>query len=128
LVADGRTDTLVVDTSVADALAAKRAADDSDARRRSRRYPRSFLALLIIGFLIIAAPLIIGLISNAFSIERLSELSQRAVTNATVATQSARQLTSLTGVMETSARGFAVDGDRDRIEIYRTTFATPFRA
>jgi two-component system, NtrC family, sensor histidine kinase GlrK len=116
LVADVR-----ADASVADALAAKRAADDSDARRRSRRYPRSFLALLIIGFLIIAAPLIIGLISNAFSIERLSELSQRAVTNATVATQSARQLTSLTGVMESSARGFAVDGDRDRIEIYRTT-------
>jgi two-component system, NtrC family, sensor histidine kinase GlrK len=90
-------------------------------RKGPLRYPRSFLALLIIGFFIIALPLIASLVYNAYSIEKLSELSQRTVANATVATQSVRQLTSLTQAMEQTARGFAVDGDRDRVEIYRTT-------
>jgi two-component system, NtrC family, sensor histidine kinase GlrK len=89
--------------------------------RRLRRYPRSFLALLLICFFVITAPLIVGLIYNAFSIERLSELSQAAVGNAKAATESARQLTSLTGTMERSARSFAADGDRERVEDYRIT-------
>ena len=32
------------------------------------RYPRSFLGLLLVGFAIVALPLIAGLVSNAFSI------------------------------------------------------------
>ena len=56
------------------------------------RYPRSFLGLLLVGFFIVALPLIAGLVSNAFSIEKLSEQSQKAVYNATLATQNARQL------------------------------------
>ena len=46
------------------------------------RYPKSFLSLLLVGFLIVALPLILGLIANAWSIERLSEQSQKAVYNA----------------------------------------------
>lgn len=83
------------------------------------RYPRSFLGLLLVGFLIVALPLIAGLVSNAFSIEKLSEQSQKAVYNATVATQNARQLASLTLAMERSGRFYAVSGDRDLIETYK---------
>ncbi|MEO8100924.1 MAG: ATP-binding protein [Betaproteobacteria bacterium] len=83
------------------------------------RYPRSFLGLLLVGFLIVALPLIAGLVSNAFSIEKLSEQSQKAVYNATVATQNARQLASLSLAMERSGRFYAVSGDTDQIETYR---------
>lgn len=83
------------------------------------RYPRSFLALLLVGFTIVALPLIAGLVSNALSIERLSAQSQRAVQNATSATQNARQLATVTLAMERSARFYAVSGDRDLIETYK---------
>lgn len=83
------------------------------------RYPRSFLALLLVGFGIVALPLIAGLVSNAFSIQSLSEQSQRAVFNATVATQNARQLASVASTMERSARVYAVSGDRDSIATYK---------
>jgi two-component system sensor histidine kinase GlrK len=83
------------------------------------RYPRSFLALLLVGFMIVALPLIAGLVSNALSIERLSAQSQRAVQNATSATQNARQLATVALAMERSARFYAVSGDRDLIETYK---------
>ena len=83
------------------------------------RYPRSFLGLLLVGFAIVALPLIAGLVSNAFSIERLSEQSQKAVFNATVATHNARQLSTLALAMERSARFYAVSGDRDLVEVYK---------
>ncbi|MCY7387972.1 MAG: hypothetical protein LH481_07905, partial [Burkholderiales bacterium] len=83
------------------------------------RYPRSFLGLLLVGFAIVALPLIAGLVSNAFSIERLSEQSQKAVFNATVATQNARQLATIALAMERSARLYAVSGDRDLIDAYK---------
>lgn len=83
------------------------------------RYPRSFLGLLLVGFFIVALPLIAGLVSNAFAIERLSEQSQKAVYNATIATQNARQLAGLTLAMERSGRFYAVSGDRDLVETYK---------
>ena len=83
------------------------------------RYPHSFPGLLLIGFIIVTLPLIAGLVSNAFAIEKLSEQSQKAVYNATVATQHARQLASLSLAMERSGRFYAVSGDRDLIESYQ---------
>ena len=35
-------------------------------------YPRSFLSLLLIGFTIVAAPLLFALFSNALAFERLA--------------------------------------------------------
>jgi two-component system sensor histidine kinase GlrK len=83
------------------------------------RYPRSFVALLLIGFCLAALPLIAGLISNAFSIERLSGQSQKAVYDATQATQNARQLSAALLAMERTARFYAADGDREMVESYR---------
>ncbi len=85
------------------------------------RYPTSFLSLLLVGFAIVTLPLIAGLVSNAFSIERLSEQSQKAVYHATLATQSARQLSAMSLVLERTARFYAVSGDKDLIESYKRT-------
>lgn len=90
---------------------------------RPLRYPTSFLSLLLVGFAIVALPLIAGLVANAFAIERLSELSQKAVYNATLATKSARQLGAASLALERSARFYAVSGDRDMIESYKRTRA-----
>jgi two-component system, NtrC family, sensor histidine kinase GlrK len=90
---------------------------------RPLRYPTSFLGLLLVGFAIVALPLIAGLVANAFAIERLSELSQKAVYNATLATKSARQLGAAALALERSARFYAVSGDRDMIESYKRTRA-----
>jgi two-component system, NtrC family, sensor histidine kinase GlrK len=83
------------------------------------RYPASFLVLLLVGFGIVTLPLIAGLVSTAFTIERLSEQSQKAVYHATLATQSARQLGATSLALERSARFYAVSGDRELIESYR---------
>jgi two-component system sensor histidine kinase GlrK len=88
------------------------------------RYPTSFLSLLLVGFAIVTLPLIAGLVSNAFTIERLSEQSQKAVYNATLATQSARQLGPLALAMERSARFYAVSSDKELIVSYERTRET----
>ncbi len=88
---------------------------------RQLRYPTSFLGLLLVGFAIVTLPLIAGLVANAFAIERLSELSQQAVYNATLATKSTRQLGATCLALERSARFYAVSGDSDMIESYKRT-------
>ena len=50
-------------------------------------YPRSFLSLLVIGFTIVAAPLLFALFSNALAFERLAGLSEQAVHSAVKVTQ-----------------------------------------
>ena len=83
------------------------------------RYPGSFLGLLLIGFFIVTLPLIGGLISSALAIEKLSEQSRKAVYNAAMATQNARQLASHALAMERSGRFYAVSGDRDLLDAYK---------
>lgn len=83
------------------------------------RYPKSFLSLLLIGFLIVALPLILGLLSNAWSIGKLSEQSQQAVYNAAQATQSGRALAVSVTSMERYARQYAIFNDSAFLEGYR---------
>ncbi len=85
------------------------------------RYPTSFLGLLLVGFGIVTLPLIAGLVSNAFFIERLSEQSQRAVVNATLTTQTARQLSTTASTLEKSARLIAGSGNRELIDAHGLT-------
>ena len=84
------------------------------------RYPTSFLALLLAGFAIVTLPLIAGLVSNAFSIERLAQQSQQAVYNATLATQSARQLEADTQALERFAQSLA-GGNNAAMQSYQHT-------
>ncbi|MBI3714367.1 MAG: HAMP domain-containing histidine kinase [Betaproteobacteria bacterium] len=61
-------------------------------KRRELRYPRSFLVLLLAGFVIVALPLILGLIADAISIEKLAGQSQRAVYDAVRVTHGVRRI------------------------------------
>jgi two-component system sensor histidine kinase GlrK len=83
-------------------------------------YPRSFLSLLLIGFSIVAAPLLFALFSNALAFERLAGLSEQAVHSAVKVTQASRSLLGVITALERSARQYAVAGETTFLEAYRT--------
>jgi two-component system sensor histidine kinase GlrK len=82
-------------------------------------YPRSFLSLLLIGFSIVAAPLLFALFSNALAFERLAALAEQAVHSAVKVTQLSRSLAGVITSLERSARQYAVAGDATFLETYR---------
>lgn len=84
-------------------------------------YPKSFLSLLVVGFAIVALPLILGLVSNAYSLEKLAEQSRQAVQQAVHVTQSSRALAGIVPTMERSARQYAVTGNAAFFDAYRTS-------
>ena len=93
-------------------------------------YPRSFLSLLLLGFTIVAAPLLFALLSNAIAFERLADISERAVHAAVKVTQSSRAMVGTVTSMERSARQYAVAGEPTFFDAYRThrnTFQTLVR-
>ena len=81
-------------------------------------YPRSFSGLLILGFTLVAVPLIAALLNNAISINRLVNRSQQAVYQAVQATQSSRRLGELLNAMERNARQMLILGDRSLLDAY----------
>jgi len=87
-------------------------------------YPRSFLSLLLIGFSIVAAPLVLALFSNAVSFERLAALSEQAVLSAVKVTQASRALTTNLAALERSARQYAVAGEPPFLDAWRDNRAT----
>jgi two-component system, NtrC family, sensor histidine kinase GlrK len=86
-------------------------------------YPRSFLALLLIGFTIVAAPLLVALFSNAVAFERLAGLSEQAVHSAVKVTQASRTLIGALTSLERSARQYAVAGEATFLDTYTTNRA-----
>ena len=82
-------------------------------------YPQSFLSLLLIGFSIVAAPLLFALFSNALAFERLAGLSEQAVHSAVKVTQASRSLLGVITALERSARQYAVAGEATFLEAYR---------
>src|SRR5437762_2657752 len=82
-------------------------------------YPRSFLTLLLIGFTIVAAPLLFALFSNALAFERLAGVSEQAVHSAVKVTQASRSLIGVITALERSARQYAVAGEAPFVEAYR---------
>lgn len=81
-------------------------------------YPRSFLKLILSGFLLAVLPLIFALINNAFSIHQLATQSQRAVYQAVQATQNSRFLIEQITNMERSVRQFAIIGEPSLLQGY----------
>jgi two-component system sensor histidine kinase GlrK len=86
-------------------------------------YPRSFLSLLLIGFSIVAAPLLFALFTNALAFERLAGLSEQAVHSAVKVTQASRSLLGVITALERSARQYAVAGETTFLEAYRANRA-----
>jgi two-component system sensor histidine kinase GlrK len=86
-------------------------------------YPRSFVSLLLIGFTIVAAPLLVVLFTNALAFERLAGLSEQAVHSAVKVTQASRALSSAITSLERSARQYAVAGEAIFLEAYQANRA-----
>src|SRR3954466_13784236 len=87
-------------------------------------YPRSFVSLLLLGFTIVAMPLLFALFSNAVAFERLAGMSEQAVHSAVRVTQVSRSLANSVTSLERSARQYAVAGDASFLEAYRANRAT----
>ena len=82
-------------------------------------YPRSFLGLLVAGFLLVALPLLGTLLYSAWHTERLTEQSRRAVSGAATAARASRSLVNRIGSIERLALQLAVLQDPQ----LRTDFA-----
>ena len=82
-------------------------------------YPRSFSKLLLVGFALIALPLMFALVNNAISIDHLANQSQKAVYQAVQATQSSRKLAELVPAMERVAHQMIILGDQGLLDTYR---------
>ena len=86
-------------------------------------YPRSFLTLLIAGFALVAAPLILALAQAVIHLDRLAERSRTAVYQAATAMQSSQQLLEQLTAMERNARQYVVLGDPALFQSYEKTHA-----
>jgi two-component system sensor histidine kinase GlrK len=74
-------------------------------------YPRSFLGLLVVGFLVVALPLLATLLYSAWHSERLTEQSRKAVDGAAKAARASRALVNRVGSLERLALQLAVSPD-----------------
>jgi len=80
--------------------------------------PDSFPKLLVIGFSMVALPLIIALVNNAISIDQFANRSQHAVHQAVQSTQSSRRVAELLAALERNARQVVIIGDRTPLSAY----------
>jgi two-component system sensor histidine kinase GlrK len=86
--------------------------------RAALRFPRSFLGLLVTGFLLVAAPLVGALLYSAWHTQRLAEQSRSAVYNAAQAARGSRALVNRIGSIERLAQQVAVLPDPGLVEDY----------
>lgn len=80
---------------------------------------RSILQLILLGFVVVAMPLVIALVTAAVYVDRLTTHGERSVFDAVNATQSSRMLVEHVTAMERSARQFQVLNDRALLDAYK---------
>lgn len=83
--------------------------------------PRSFFSLVLIGFLLVVVPLIVGLVNAARYVNTLSQQSQTVVQHAVRATQSTWVLFQQIIALERNATQYAVLGDASFLQAYTDT-------
>jgi two-component system sensor histidine kinase GlrK len=81
-------------------------------------YPRSFLKLLLLGFVVVAAPLIVALVNAAISVQRFASMSESAVDQAAQAARGSRLLMEHVQSMERLVRQYVVLDDADLLDDY----------
>jgi two-component system sensor histidine kinase GlrK len=81
--------------------------------------PRSLSGLMLLGFGLVAVPLLIAIISAAVQIRRLAESSQTLVVQGVQATRYNQLLFEQIASLERNARLYQVIADRELLEIYR---------
>ncbi len=92
-------------------------------------YPKSFLKLLLTGFVLVSLPLIVALVNAAISVQQLAGVSETAVDQAAQAARSSRLLMEQVLSMERLVRQFVIlddaalleDYDKVRVSFKRTT-------
>jgi len=86
--------------------------------RPALRYPRSFLGLLVTGFLLVALPLAGALLYSAWSTQRLAEQSRSAVYSAAQAARGSRTLVNRIASVERLAQQLTVVPDAGLLQDY----------
>jgi two-component system sensor histidine kinase GlrK len=81
-------------------------------------YPRSFLKLLLIGLVVVSAPLVVALVNAAISMQRLAGMSESAVDQAAQAARGSRLLMEQVLSMERVVRQYVVLDDPGLLEDY----------
>lgn len=99
----------------------------SAVRTRARKlhvyYPKSFVKLVFVGFVLVALPLVFGLINSMLSIDRLADQSQRAVYQAAQAAHGSRVLVDEVTTMERSVRQAVILNDASLLESFQRSHA-----
>ena len=80
--------------------------------------PKSILQLILIGFAVVALPLVIALIYAAVSVDKLAVQSQRLISGAVRATEGGRVLVDQITAMERNLRQYQVLGDDKLLRVY----------
>lgn len=83
-------------------------------------YPKSVLKLLLIGFVVVALPLVVALINAALSVQRMADQSEKAVDQAVQAARAPRLLMEVTLSMERIVRQYVILDDSALLEDYAT--------
>ena len=86
-------------------------------------YPRSFLKLLLVGFALVSAPLVVAFVYAAIYVDRLAGQAQTAVDQAAQAARESRLLIEQATSMERLARQYAILDDASIIDGYATVRA-----
>jgi two-component system, NtrC family, sensor histidine kinase GlrK len=81
-------------------------------------YPRSFLGLLLLAFLVVATPLIIAFYNAAVYVEQLAGQSQTAVSQAAQASRGSRLLVEQTTALERVVRQYIILDDEELLNDY----------
>jgi two-component system sensor histidine kinase GlrK len=80
--------------------------------------PKSILHLILLGFLLVALPLIVGLVFATISVDRLVNQSQETLLQSVFITQSSYALIKDVTAMERNAKQYQVLGDKVLFDVY----------
>ena len=84
-------------------------------------YPKSFLRLLLLGFAVAGAPLVVALVELAGDMQTLAQRGEKAVYEATRIVRGSRLLAEQVRQLERSARRYVVLGDADLLAQFDQT-------
>jgi two-component system sensor histidine kinase GlrK len=81
--------------------------------------PKSLSGLMLIGFTIVAAPLLVAIVNAAVQMNRLSVRSQQLVVHGMQGTRNNQRLFEEIGALERTARLYQIIGSADLLEVYQ---------
>lgn len=86
--------------------------------------PASILRLILMGFGLVAVPLMVALVNAALAVDRMASRSQEAVHQAVQATRNSQALVEAITAMERNARQYQALGDPALFEVYEVNHGT----